>query len=586
MQKISFEERTRALAVMDGLMLAACLFAVVSLVAYHGFELPARWQEWIRVADFLVLGFFVVQWGTRWFLARDRLDWFRRHWPLVGMSGMIVGLLGLAIGLVPLGVVRGWTGAASEEAVRGVYLGVCHGLLLVGAAYHFSRRTIVLAQMRVQPTRVAVGSFLLMIGVGWGLLCLPKATYEPIAPVDALFMATSAVCVTGLVTVDVATTFTPFGQLILALLIQVGGLGIMTLTVGLFVLFGGVMGFREQVLLQDFVQADGVQKMTRILTNIALLTLAAEAMGFLALFMFWQEAIPDRWERMGVAAFHAISAFCNAGFSNAPGGFDGLRFSGNVPGLLVIFLLATVSAAGYPVLANLLGLDRGGGRRGWRVHTRLVLGLHLGLIAVAWVLIWALEWNRGWTSDREWWLTATHSLFVSTMPRTAGFGVVDLNTFGAVTVGLIMILMVIGGAPGGTAGGIKLTTAAVVFAYLRSLVAGNGVPRLLGREVDAEVCLKAMAIVLLYGLVAVAGTVALLATEGFEIAPTSFEVISAMSTCGLSLGITPELSPVGKGIVTFLMFAGRLGILTILWSLLFQGRDPAHRLPRENVMLY
>lgn len=183
-------------------------------------------------------------------------------------------------------------------------------------------------------------------------------------------------------------------------------------------------------------------------------------------------------------------------------------------------------------------------------------------------------------------MTATHSVFVSTMPRTAGFGIVDINSFSAVTVGLIMILMVIGGAPGGTAGGIKLTTTAVVFSYLRSLVTGNGVPRLLGREIDSEVCLRAMAIILLYGLVAVAGTVALLATDGFEIAPTSFEVISAMSTCGLSLGITPELSPAGKGIVTFLMFAGRLGILTILWSLLFRGREQGHRLPRENVMLY
>ncbi|MFQ3670223.1 MAG: potassium transporter TrkG, partial [Verrucomicrobiia bacterium] len=489
-------------------------------------------------------------------------------------------------GLVPLETVRGWLGADSEQSVRALYLGLCHGMLLVGAVYHFSRRTIVLAQMRVQPTRVAVGSFLVIIGVGWGLLMLPRATYEGIDPIDALFISTSAVCVTGLVSVDVATTFTPTGQFIIALLIQAGGLGIMTLTVGLFVVFGGVMGFREQVLLQDFVQADGVQKLTRILQNIVILTLGAELVGFVVLFVAWREVMPEVWERVGVAAFHSISAFCNAGFSNAPGGFESPPFAGNMPGLFMIFLLATVSAAGYPVLANLLGMDGVKGRRGWRVHTKMVLGLHLGLIVLATVVIAALEWNRGWAADQGWWMRVMHSLFVSTMPRTAGFGIVDLNTFSAVTVGVIMVLMVVGGAPGGTAGGVKLTTAAVVFAYLRSLVTGNGVPRLLRREIDREVCLKAMAIVLLYGVVAVAGTVALLATDGFEIAPTSFEVISAMSTCGLSLGITPELSPGGKGIVTFLMFAGRLGILTILWSLMFRGREDAHRLPRENVMLY
>ncbi|MFQ3671714.1 MAG: hypothetical protein SNJ84_09690, partial [Verrucomicrobiia bacterium] len=147
MEKIKFEERTRLLAVMDGLMLAASLFAVVSLVAYHGFELSPEWQTWIRVADFCVLGFFVLQWGTRWFWASDRRDWLRRHWPLVVLSGLIVGLLGLAAGLVPLETVRGWLGADSEQSVRALYLGLCHGMLLVGAVYHFSRRTIVLAQM-------------------------------------------------------------------------------------------------------------------------------------------------------------------------------------------------------------------------------------------------------------------------------------------------------------------------------------------------------------------------------------------------------------------------------------------------------
>ncbi|GAB4251691.1 MAG: potassium transporter TrkG [Candidatus Methylacidiphilales bacterium] len=586
MQRITLEERTRTLAVMDGLMLGACLVAVVSLIIYHGFELSSAWREFIRVVDFCVLGFFVVQWATRWFLASDRLSWFRHHRILLVLSGIILVLLALAAGLIPFRVVQSLTGAASEDAVQAVYIGLCQGMLLLGSIYHFSRRTFVLAQMRVQPTRVAVGSFLFMILVGWGLLSLPKATYAPIDPMDALFIATSAVCVTGLVSVDVATTFTPTGQFFIALLIQAGGLGIMTLTVGLFVLFGGVMGFREQVLVQDFVQADGVQKVTRILLNIVLLTVVAEVVGFLVLFAAWEEILPDRWERAGVAAFHAISAFCNAGFSNAPGGFESPAFTGNALGLWMIFFLATVSAAGYPVLANLVGLDQGAGRKGWRIHTKLVVGIHVGLIVVAALVIWALEFNRGWAADKTWWLTATHSTFVSTMPRTAGFGIVDLNTFGAVTVGLIMILMVIGGAPGGTAGGIKLTTVAVVYAYLRSLVVGNGTPRLLGREIDSEVCLKAMAIVLLYGMFAVLGTVALLATEDFEIAPTSFEVISAMSTCGLSLGITPDLSPAGKGIVIFLMFAGRLGILTLLWSLLFRGREPGYQLPRENVMLY
>jgi Trk-type K+ transport system membrane component len=579
------EAASRLSKFLDPLLLVASALAVVSLVADYGFTISETMRERIKIFDFWILSPFIIQWGVRFALAENRKAWVRRNAFFTGLVGAIVILVILATGLIPTAWVGGMLGLEGDAAVEKLYLGLGQLLLIIGVIVYFAGKTDQFVKLRIQPTRIAVGSFALMILLGWGALLLPKATYHGIDPIDALFMSTSAVCITGLVTVDVVETFTPLGQGILLVLIQAGGLGIMTLTMGVFMLFGGIMGFRERIFLQDFLQSDGVQKITNVLINITLFTLIVEAIGAGFLFWFWSELIPHPGERLWLSVFHSVSAFCNAGFSNAPGGLGGDVFGSNGPGLLLIMGVAFIGAAGYPVWSDLLRMDGKRGRRGWRMHTRLVLRLHIWLWLGAAGILLALEWNNGF-AVYDFGQKIVHSLFMGLMPRTSGFNSMDVNSLGAIAIGMMVVLMTMGGAPAGTAGGVKITTIAVVFAYLKATIRGSGRPTLLQREIDADHCQRAMSILLLYGMGAVAGTTAILALEGLDPGPVAFEVVSAMSTCGLSMGITPELSPPSKTIVVLLMFAGRLGILTVLWSFFYRGKPVEHGLPRENVMLY
>ncbi len=448
-----------------------------------------------------------------------------------------------------------------------------------------------LAQRRVRPGAAFLLLFVLLIGGGASLLLLPRAAppTEPLAPVDALFTATSAVCVTGLVVRDTGLELTRFGQAVVLLLIQLGGLGIMSLTATVSWALGRGAGIRETAFLREVFQVASLADVGRTLRFIVLMTLTAEAVGTGLLYVGFGGGLPPGHDRLFDAVFHSVSAFCNAGFSTLPGSLAEWSADptvvGTVAGLLV------VGGLGFTVVANLgaflagrLSRRRRGSRASLSAQTRVMLFLTALLLLGGTLGLALLEWDQAFAA-RPWAERLGLAFFQSATARTAGFNTVPMEALGEPALFLLMVLMFLGAGPGSTAGGIKLTTVAVLWASLVALARGHEHPQLVGREVRHEVTRRAL-VVLAAGLAALtAGIMALLVTEGAGFLETAFEAVSALGTVGLSLGLTPDLSATGRVVVVLLMFTGRLGPITVAYGLARPERARGVRHPEARIMV-
>ncbi|MEW6388531.1 MAG: potassium transporter TrkG [Thermodesulfobacteriota bacterium] len=427
------------------------------------------------------------------------------------------------------------------------------------------------------PQTLLVLSFALVILVGACLLMLPYSQQGGrVGWVDALFTATSAVCVTGLIVVDTATAYTRFGQGVILLLIQVGGLGIMTFAALTFLLLGRRLSLASQAALHDtFFQRDlGHEFKTRFL-QILILTFSLEFLGGLLIFLnlIWRQTQPG--EALFSAIFHAISAFCNAGFSIYTENLVGLRDSPIITG--TVMLLIVFGGLGHTVLHELWHFGKNrlvkGGQAGipghLTTHTWVVLRVTGSLILLGWVglLIFGLT-----AHETTWGLKCSAALFQSITSRTAGFNTVDIGLLPLGSLLLLTVLMFIGGSPGSCAGGIKTTALAISAAELRARLRGEPQVKLLDRGVPTDIVWRTAILLRLALIWNLVGFLLLLFTEGgrsnLGLHDVIFEQISAFGTVGLSTGVTDKLSLAGKLWIIATMYVGRLGPLTLMmWVL-------------------
>ncbi len=442
---------------------------------------------------------------------------------------------------------------------------------------------------RIQPGAAFILGLGAIILVGALALTLPDATPagHSIGALDAVFTATSAVCVTGLIVRDTAGAFTPVGQAIILLLIQLGGLGIMAVAGTVSLMLGRGIGLRESNMLRDIFEGQVLRESRQILKFVAGFTLIAEIFGTVLLYIGFADTIPAAGERLWFAVFHAVSAFCNAGFALYPDSLvsqaDDPLVVGTISGLLI------VGGLGFPVVANLRGWFLGralAGRARPRlfVQARVVLLLTAALLASGVLILLVLEWN-GALAGRGFVDKLGLAFFQSATSRTAGFNTLDLTTLSSASLLAMMILMCVGAAPGSTAGGIKLTTVAVLWANLRAIAEGGRAPRLFDREIGALTVRRAFMILTTWILTSAVALFVLLITEGRGFQETLFEVASAMGTVGLSLGLTPELSGPGRVVVVFLMFLGRLGPLAVAYGLVPPTREADVRFAEANLLI-
>lgn len=434
--------------------------------------------------------------------------------------------------------------------------------------------------------RVLVAAFALTIGLGTMLLALPWVTRggESTPLIDALFTAVSALSVTGLVTLDTQTHWNWFGQLIILILIQIGGLGFMV-GASLVLRMLGQSGtrLRHQLLIQDNMPTMSLREAMSLVRRITRFTFIAEGIGAILLTARFAADMP--FERaLWHGIFHAVSAFCNAGFDLQGNfaSFIGYRDSVWVSGVMIG--LIQLGALSYIAFSDIFE------KRQWRTlaaNTKIILIANAALIAIAGTAFLFAEWN-GALATSEPWTRPMQALFQSVSARTAGFATVDFSTVSTFTDFLWVAVMFIGGASGSTAGGIKLATATVVLLAVYSEVRGRADVDFFNRRIPMRLVTRSLAVVSLFFLFHFLMTLALTATEHLygtrpSFVKLLFETMSAQATVGLSAGLTPEISTPGKLILVLTMFVGRLGPLTLVYALQQRERRRRYRFPEATV---
>ena len=520
--------------------------------------------EWVVVAAFLVD---VVISAVN---ARSLPGYARSNWLDVVLLLVVVGAM--------LGGIRATPIAIARQA------------FVTFRAYARSGQFVrFIESLRRRPVQLMALSFIVLILAGTLLLSFPAATVdgrgEP--PLDALFTSTSAVCVTGLVVRDTEFFFTRFGQWVIMLLIQFGGLGIMTFSASVMVLLGRKLGAVGRQAMGMVVEDSRDVDIAHTLRYILLFTLLAEGLGTVVLFLRWLADFSRPLEALFAAAFHSVSAFCNAGFSTFSDNL--VRYQGDLIINLTVCGLIVFGGLGFSVVHELINRRtlRAQFRRWilrdaavtvppYSTHAFIVLRTTAVLILFGAAAFFFFEYDNV-LGNLPLGTRLLASLFQSITPRTAGFNTVPFGTLRPVTLFIITALMFIGASPGGTGGGIKTSTLAVLYLTFRNLVAGRGNVVFRGRTIPREVVYRAAAILAGSGVLLSIIITLLLVTEAPSFLNLLFEATSAFGTVGLSTGITPGLSPAGKMAIIILMYVGRIGPLTLALTM----RSRLSRVPVE-----
>lgn len=430
------------------------------------------------------------------------------------------------------------------------------------------------------PFQIIIFGFLLVILTGSILLMLPLSTREGMVTpfLDALFTSTSAVCVTGLVIHDTATYWSEFGQLIIILLIQIGGLGVVTVAGAFAILSGRRIGLMQRSTMQEAIAAPHVGGIVRLTGFILKTALAVELLGAALLFpVFCKEfgLIRGAW----YALFHSISAFCNAGFDlmgiKAP--FSSLTDYAAQPVVsMVIALLIVVGGIGFltweDIRTNRLSFHK------YRMQSKVILTVTGALILIPAIYFFFFEFAGKPIGER-----ILLSIFQAITPRTAGFNTADLTAMSETGQSVITILMLIGGSPGSTAGGMKTTTLAVLLASALAVFRRRENPHFFNRRVSNETVSQAATILMMYLILFLTGGLVISKIEDIPVLTCLFETASAIGTVGLSLGITPQLHWISHLILIGLMFFGRVGGLTLIFAALSNTQGTNARLPQERI---
>jgi len=423
------------------------------------------------------------------------------------------------------------------------------------------------AERKFQPAQILAVSFVMAIIAGTILLMLPFSTRDGrMSFPDALFTSTSAVCVTGLIVQDTPTFFSTAGKIIILILIQLGGLGIMTFSTLILFVAGRRISFNDRLLIQEGYHHSASTNVKALIKNIFAYAFAVESLGTLMLYLLWNRKFQG-FEAFFQSLFHAVSAFCNAGFSLFRDSFVAYRSDIGVN--LTLMVLIVLGGLGFLVLqetkiilASLLKKKK----LRMSLHTRLVLALTSVLIIVSGLLFLTLEWDHSMAGFalKEKILS---SFFQVITARTAGFNTMDLNSLGFAVIFLLISLMFIGASPGSTGGGIKTSTIGVVTAFLKSKIQARESVNVFYRTLPLEVVTKAFTLVTLsIGVIFGASFLLFITQPGASMHAVFFEVFSAFGTVGLSLGLTPELTDTSKFVIILTMYIGRIGPLTLLYA--------------------
>lgn len=603
----------RTLTVMLPVM---ALLAALSLAVEYGFEpdrlpLPLGLLIAVQIATVLL---FIAKNAVSLLIAPSPSRYLRGHW--------------LEFAVIAAGLLAIFIEAELSIRPRALYVITIQIVLVVELLFHLSLANSLLAR-RHHPARLMAVAFALVILIGTGLLSLPRASNpQRIGPatstarhmLNCAFTSVSATCVTGLVVYDTATELTIFGQAVILVLMQLGGLGIMIFGTVFGMLIRRRLSLSESTMMQDVLSPETVGQVGRMVRFVIAATFIFEAIGAALLYTMWDSNVPPGWTRLFHSVFHAVSAFCNAGFSLQSDSMVAYRGAWQL--YCVLMPLIVLGGLGFPVLCDLYewAVHRLLGRRSrWvtshiagraetiSLHTKLVLTSSMILIVSGAALIMFFETpsriNSRHPADlrdslkskppvmagETWPQRTLDAVFQSVTTRTAGFNSAPITTSTASlpTHFLMMLLMFIGGSPSSTAGGVKTVTLTVIVLAVYSTIRRREQTEAFGRTISAEIIRRAGALLVLMFALAAVSTLLLLFSDGenarFE--ELMFEAVSACGTVGLSCGITDELTAFGRCVIMAAMFAGRLGPLTLLMALAGRATTSRYEFPEEGVVI-
>ena len=574
-----------AIKVIDLMTNIAALCVIVGAILEFGFELSDRLKDEFDLVYFWAWNMFLLERVCHLVLTRRGKR--RAAYNFIGWT--VNGLLTLTLIPIILNIlgIDDSTGVIRVLENRAIYLLV----LFLISSIELSSTVISSLGRKSNPSLMMAVSFLFIIMAGSGMLLMPRCIQQGVhlSWIDSLFTATSAVCVTGLTTIDVPSTFTSFGQLVIMMLIQVGGLGVMTITSFFALFFMGNTSIYNQMQVQDMVSSKSLASLWSTLLNIFGFTAVLELAGAVLIFLNIHGTIGlDIRHELFFSMFHAVSAFCNGGFSNYQDGVGAsVLMEGHCWLYIILALLIILGGIGYPVLVNLkMAVTKySKGRRLFDLNTKIVLRTTMMLIVFGTVLLACFEWNNTFAGMpiRE---KLTQAFFNAVSPRTAGFISVDLNSMCIQSIFIYTLLMWIGGASQSTAGGVKVNAFAVAFLNIRAIIHGTTRVEFAGRELSTDSIRRANAAVFVsIILLSVFVFLVTLTEPDLPLKAIVFECVSAFATVGSSLGITSSLQDTSKVLLVVLMFIGRVGLVTMAQGLLKQYKNQNYKLPQDNITI-
>ena len=574
---------------LSKLLIVAAILAAASLIAQYGLYLPQIYLDYLVYLDIGIIIFFIVENFTRLGISREKLEYLKSHWADFLFIVLFITQIVLIRYFSRTDTLENFLLRLNIVSLTKAYIVTVQIYIAVALFIKTIDANRFVARLKISAPQMVLSSFAAVIAIGTVMLLLPRATStgQSMPFVDALFTATSATCVTGLIVVDTGSYFSRFGQAIILLLIQLGGIGIMSLVAFSAAAIGRGIGMRERAMLKDILDSNFIGEVTRLLRNIVLITVIFETAGVIVLTRIWARDFPNPMMTFYYSLFHSVSAFCNAGFSLFSNSLEGFRGRADV--VLAFAVLIVLGGLGFIALSNLfryfLGLvRRDKPRPRLNLHTRIVLITSAILLVIGTIAFYAFEAGhsmRGFTGAEK----ALSALFSSVTARTAGFSTLSMGAIAVPSALIVVFLMFVGASSGGTGGGIKTNTFAVLIATLRSMLRARQDVEVFNRAIPRDIVTKAICVVLLsVGLVfATALVVSTYERTGFT--SILFETVSAFGTVGLSRGLTQGLTTPSKVAIIITMFLGRIGPLTLGLAISQRIHEQTYKYPTERVMI-
>lgn len=575
--------------ISNTILLVIAIISLTTVLIIYGFYVTVKQSNTLLLLQHVLALFFIVGLTINFFNAKSKIAFIKKH-PI---DFFITVFFSIFFIIQSINIFINFeTFILQKETIsnKDLYIMFLHLFLIISSFVAITKFRDFWLILPIRASRILVFSFFIIIVLGALLLKLPKANNN-LSWIDAFFTSTSAVCVTGLSPFDIPMVLTFEGQVILLILIQIGGLGIITLTTFIAVFIQKGFRLKDQVLLKEIMDDEELNNISLTLIRIILITFSIEILGSIILFFSWSDFGFNILDRIFYAIFHSVSAYCNAGFSNYQIGMESNLFHNHTPTLLTIMSLVILGGIGFYTINFIIFNKNKSKNQGLKLQTKIILYTTLIFIVGGALFIWILQYKE-W-KDLSFGNQVLNSIFLSVTSRTAGFANLSIGQILVPTSFVIIFLMYIGAAPNSTAGGIKITTFVTLIYGVWAFIRGRDRVEIGWNTINMFVVRRSLVVFFIsITLIFVAGFI-LSITENYlalsghkiEFFDLFFETVSAFGTVGLSRNVTPFLSSIGKIVIIATMFLGRVGIFTMAIAIGEEKHHAHYKYPETNIMV-